>query len=79
MGQTPRRAQDYIRSLDPVLSCFLVFWFFLFPCFLCGVLRHIISFSMLVFLSISWSGEGAKGTVGVLEVLVEYSAGGQKP
>lgn len=79
MGRTPRRAQDYIRNLDPVLSCFLFFGDFLFPCFLCGVLRHIISFSMLVFLSISWSGEGARGTVGVLEVLVEYSAGGQKP
>lgn len=40
--------------------------------------RVIISFSMLVFLSINWSREGTRGIVGVLEVLVEYSAGGQK-
>lgn len=80
MGRTPRRAQDYIRSMILSLVVFCFFGFFiLFPCFLCGVLRHIISFSMLVFLSISWSGEGARETVGVLEVLLEYSAGGQKP
>lgn len=73
MGQTPRRAQDCIRSLDPVLSFFCFFFFFLFP-----MLRVIIPFSMLVFLSINWSREETRGIVGVLEVLVEYSAGGQK-
>lgn len=70
MGQTPRRAQDCIRSLDPVLS---FFFFLLFPMW-----RVIIPFSMLVFLSINWSREETRGIVEVLEVLVEYSAGGQK-
>lgn len=67
MGQTPRRAQDCIRSLDPVLS-----FFSLFPMW-----RVIIPFNMLVFPSINWSREETRGIVGVLEVLVEYS-GGQK-